>query len=160
MHLLQFRTRPTIMGLFLGLCVALCGGCGMRSTLTEDQTGHPLRVQDGEQVEEQEEELVECGAGIMPCQLDNLNGATCESLGYTGGELYCDPMTCLYDTDACEGGGGDGDQTGDGGQGGGQGGQGGMGGGQGGMGGGNFGGGNFGGGNFGGGNFGGGNNPQ
>lgn len=153
MRLADRPYRLNAMSLFVGLCLALAQGCGMRSTLTEDQTGHPLKVADGEEVEE---ELVECGAGVMPCQLDNLNGATCDSLGFPGGELYCDPMTCLYDTSACEGGG-DGDMGGDGDTGGmgGDGDTGGMGGGGGGTSGG-FGGGNNGG--NGGGFFGGGNN--
>ena len=63
----------------------------------------------------EDEEMPPCGAGVKPCNLSEFNGATCESLGYEGGELYCDPVSCLYDTELCDGGGdtgGDGDYGG------------------------------------------------
>lgn len=36
------------------------------------------------------------------CDRTNLNGATCEKLGYNGGgTLLCNPTTCMYDTIMC-----------------------------------------------------------
>lgn len=36
------------------------------------------------------------------CDRTNLNGATCQSLGYNGGgTLLCNPTTCNYDTIMC-----------------------------------------------------------
>lgn len=47
----------------------------------------------------------ECGNGQVDeteqCDGANLNGFSCEQLGYGGGMLGCDPMTCTYDTSNC-----------------------------------------------------------
>ena len=52
-----------------------------------------------------------CGDGVISgneqCDKSNLNGFTCEALGNMGGELLCDPMTCTFDTQMCDVGGGD-----------------------------------------------------
>ena len=46
-----------------------------------------------------------CGDGMVSpgeqCDGDDLNGETCESLGYASGMLACDPVTCTYDASAC-----------------------------------------------------------
>lgn len=51
-----------------------------------------------------------CGNGVIDgteqCDGANLNGFTCEALGNAGGTLQCDPVTCTFDTQLCEGGGG------------------------------------------------------
>lgn len=51
-----------------------------------------------------------CGNGAIDgneqCDGQNLNGFTCEALGNAGGTLQCDPVTCTFDTQLCEGGGG------------------------------------------------------
>ncbi len=51
-----------------------------------------------------------CGNGAIDgneqCDGANLNGFTCEALGNAGGSLQCDPVTCTFDTQLCEGGGG------------------------------------------------------
>jgi hypothetical protein len=53
---------------------------------------------------------VTCGNGAIDgneqCDGANLNGFTCEALGNVGGTLQCDPVTCTFDTQLCEGGGG------------------------------------------------------
>lgn len=45
-----------------------------------------------------------CGDGVIEggeeCEGDNLNGETCESLGYAGGTLTCD-IACSFDTSGC-----------------------------------------------------------
>ncbi|WP_106390619.1 hypothetical protein [Enhygromyxa salina] len=55
-----------------------------------------------------------CGNGLIDdgeqCDGGNLGGFTCMDLGYSGGTLGCDPITCTYDAAACvtdmDGGGG------------------------------------------------------
>jgi hypothetical protein len=48
-----------------------------------------------------------CGDGVITapaekCDKTNLNGASCQSLGFNGGgTLLCNPTTCLYDTIMC-----------------------------------------------------------
>jgi len=50
----------------------------------------------------------ECGNGVIDpgeqCDGTNLNGFDCTNLGYTGGTLACDPVTCTFDTSLCESG--------------------------------------------------------
>jgi hypothetical protein len=47
-----------------------------------------------------------CGDGVVDigeqCDGSDLNGFTCVDLGYAGGELACDPVTCTYDASLCE----------------------------------------------------------
>ncbi|MFO7566504.1 MAG: hypothetical protein R6X02_27930 [Enhygromyxa sp.] len=55
-----------------------------------------------------------CGNGVVDpgeqCDGGNLNGWSCTDLGYAGGTLACDPVTCTYDASGCvnntDGGGG------------------------------------------------------
>ena len=46
-----------------------------------------------------------CGDGVVDadeqCDGGDLNGLTCQSLGYDGGTLACDGITCTYDTSGC-----------------------------------------------------------
>jgi hypothetical protein len=46
-----------------------------------------------------------CGNGIIDdgeqCDGGNLGGFSCTDLGYTGGTLACDPITCTYDASGC-----------------------------------------------------------
>jgi hypothetical protein len=46
-----------------------------------------------------------CGDGAVSigeqCDGTELNGFTCTDLGYSSGELACDPVTCTYDASAC-----------------------------------------------------------
>ena len=46
-----------------------------------------------------------CGNGAIDdgeqCDGGNLGGFTCVDLGYSGGTLGCDPVTCTYDASAC-----------------------------------------------------------
>ncbi|WP_146155571.1 hypothetical protein [Enhygromyxa salina] len=60
-----------------------------------------------------------CGDGVVDigeqCDGLDLNGFTCEDLGYATGQLGCDPVTCTYDAAACMtdmDGGGSGGTTG------------------------------------------------
>jgi hypothetical protein len=47
-----------------------------------------------------------CGDGTVDigeqCDGSDLNGFTCVDLGYAGGDLACDPVTCTYDASGCE----------------------------------------------------------
>ena len=46
-----------------------------------------------------------CGNGVVDggeqCDGGNLNGFSCTDLGYAGGTLACDPVTCTYDASGC-----------------------------------------------------------
>lgn len=46
-----------------------------------------------------------CGNGVIEgneqCDGDNINGFTCEALGYLSGTLQCDAVTCTFDTQLC-----------------------------------------------------------
>jgi hypothetical protein len=63
-------------------------GDGDTSTTTTTDTG------DGE-----------CGNGVIDdgeqCDGGNLGGFSCSDLGYSGGTLACDPVTCTYDASGC-----------------------------------------------------------
>lgn len=48
-----------------------------------------------------------CGTG-PGCNMDDLGGETCTSLGMPSGVLACDPETCQFDTSLCGGPGGGG----------------------------------------------------
>ncbi len=51
-----------------------------------------------------------CGNGVVDdgeqCDGGNLNGFSCTDLGYSGGTLACDPVTCTYDASGCMNDGG------------------------------------------------------
>ena len=56
-----------------------------------------------------------CGNGIIEgtekCDGTQLNAQTCQTQGFSGGTLSCDPSTCVFNTGACQqmdGGAGDG----------------------------------------------------
>lgn len=46
-----------------------------------------------------------CGNGTVDmgeqCDGGNLNGFSCVDLGFSGGTLACDPVTCTYDSSNC-----------------------------------------------------------
>lgn len=50
-----------------------------------------------------------CGNGTVElgeqCDGADLNGIGCVELGYSGGTLGCDPVTCTYDASGCTAGG-------------------------------------------------------
>ncbi len=59
---------------------------------------------------------IECGDGVIigrfeDCEGEDLDGQTCASLGYYGGELACDPYTCTFVLGGCENFGRCGDNT-------------------------------------------------
>ena len=75
-------------------------GDGDPTTTTGDGDGDPTTT-GGNQ----------CGNGVVDvgeqCDSDDLNGFTCEDLGYDGGMLACDPVNCTYDASGCMNGGGE-----------------------------------------------------
>ncbi|MFO7567049.1 MAG: hypothetical protein R6X02_30675 [Enhygromyxa sp.] len=50
-----------------------------------------------------------CGNGTVDlgeqCDGADLGGVSCADLGYSGGTLGCDPVTCTYDASGCTAGG-------------------------------------------------------
>jgi hypothetical protein len=47
-----------------------------------------------------------CGNGVVEggveeCDFNNLDGQTCQSQGFVGGQLSCTPGTCVFDTSGC-----------------------------------------------------------
>jgi hypothetical protein len=75
-------------------------GDGDPTTTTGDGDGDPT-TGDGDG----DTGVGECGDGVVnvgeQCDGDDLNGFTCADLGYAGGELACDPVTCTYDASNC-----------------------------------------------------------
>ena len=104
------RLLFAIAGLVIGLGACSKGGTSL------DQDAHKPREQppgagDGS------DESMPCGNGKIDdgedCDGAMLNGVTCENLGFAGGVLDCDPITCTYETSMCRqpaqaGGGGTG----------------------------------------------------
>lgn len=35
------------------------------------------------------------------CDFGDMNGVTCMNLGFSGGQLTCDPITCTFETSMC-----------------------------------------------------------
>jgi hypothetical protein len=67
-------------------------------TTTGDGDGDPTTTGDGDGD-------AMCGNGLVDdgeqCDGGNLNGFSCTDLGYSGGTLACDPITCTYDASGC-----------------------------------------------------------
>ncbi len=80
---------------------AFCKQSCRRQQSTNDPTNDPTNEPTNP---------AQCGNGAIDgneqCDGANLNGFTCEALGNAGGTLQCDPVTCTFDTQLCEGGGG------------------------------------------------------
>ena len=75
-------------------------GDGDGDPTTGDGDGDPAGDGDGEPTGPV------CGNGVVElgeqCDGDDLDGNSCESLGYVGGELLCDPVMCTYEASMCE----------------------------------------------------------
>jgi hypothetical protein len=73
-------------------------GDGDGDPTTGDGDGDPTTTGDGDG------DPV-CGNGLVDdgeqCDGGNLNGFSCTDLGYSGGTLACDPITCTYDASGC-----------------------------------------------------------
>jgi hypothetical protein len=71
-------------------------------TTTGDGDGDPTTTGDGDA--DPTGDPV-CGNGLVDdgeqCDGGNLNGFSCTDLGYSGGTLACDPITCTYDASGC-----------------------------------------------------------
>lgn len=80
------------------------------STSTSTSTSDTSSSSDGSSTGNATTNGAACGNGAIDgmeqCDGANLNGFTCEALGNAGGTLQCDPVTCTFDTQLCEGGGG------------------------------------------------------
>lgn len=96
---------------------------GTDSAETGDGDGDPATAGDGDGDPDPTTTTTtggagECGNGVVDigeqCDGDDLNGFSCTDLGYDGGDLACDPVTCTYDASACttDGGGTGGGTTG------------------------------------------------
>jgi hypothetical protein len=80
-------------------------GDGDGDPTTGDGDGDPTTTGDGDG----DTGVPVCGNGVVDlgeqCDGTELGGITCEDLGYNGGELACDPVTCTYDASGCMAGG-------------------------------------------------------
>jgi hypothetical protein len=86
------RGRSVVLLLLAGLCAA---GCGRRTILAAE----------ADEIEPDAGPIVyACGRGKMPCDPDDFGGKSCESLGFSGGELGCNTNTCNLDLGDCVGG--------------------------------------------------------
>ena len=79
---------------------------GESMTTSGDGDGDPAGDGDGDPAGDGDPTGPVCGNGIVElgeqCDGDDLDGNTCETLGYVGGELLCDPVMCTYDASMCE----------------------------------------------------------
>jgi hypothetical protein len=79
-------------------------GDGDPTTTTGDGDGDPTTTGDGDGDPTTTGDPV-CGNGVIDdgeqCDGGNLGGFTCVDLGYSGGTLACDPVTCTYDASGC-----------------------------------------------------------
>lgn len=86
---------------FLAL-LALVVGCGStdKDGATESTADSPTDTAAGSDTGSPS-----CGNGIIDdgeqCDGGNTGGFGCTDLGYSGGTLGCDPMSCTYDTSTC-----------------------------------------------------------
>ena len=80
-------------------------GDGDPTTGDGDGDGDPTTTGDGDG-----DPNPVCGNGVVDdgeqCDGGNLGGFSCTDLGYSGGTLACDPITCTYDASGCMNGGG------------------------------------------------------
>ncbi|MBU1221001.1 hypothetical protein KKF34_20025 [Myxococcota bacterium] len=92
--------------------IALCTGI-----VGEGFTGGTLGCNDDCTYDTSACERANCGNGEIDefedCDGPNLNESTCETEGFYGGELFCNPVTCRFDTNSCTGRCGDGVIQGD-----------------------------------------------
>jgi hypothetical protein len=83
------------------------GACASKgaTTLDEDAKQTAAAVSDEPQCGNGRIEKVEAGDDedlvSEDCEGPNLDGASCETLGFEGGRLFCDPVTCLFATEGC-----------------------------------------------------------
>jgi hypothetical protein len=83
-------------------------------TTTGDGDGDPTTTGDGDGDPTTTGDDPTCGDGNIDtgeqCDGGNLGGFSCADLGYSGGTLACDPVTCTFDASGCtnntDGGGG------------------------------------------------------
>jgi hypothetical protein len=73
---------------------------------TTEGDGDPTTEGDGDPTTEGDgDPTPTCGNGIVDpgeqCDGANLNGFSCVDLGYSGGMLACDPLTCTFDASGC-----------------------------------------------------------
>jgi hypothetical protein len=107
---LRSSARAAIAALALALPLASCAKSG--SSFDEDFANDGQPPEEGEGIGgasgsgdgDVSEEL--CGNGVIDggeeCDGTMLGGATCQSLGFSGGgALNCDPQTCTYDESMC-----------------------------------------------------------
>lgn len=81
----------------LWLCMFVVIGCsGARSSLKE-----PLDLDAGSDDYRDAAGLTPCGSDSSTCDVTNLGGATCASLGLGSGTLSCDEADCTFDTAGC-----------------------------------------------------------
>ncbi|HEX7479197.1 MAG TPA: hypothetical protein VF331_15435 [Polyangiales bacterium] len=96
-----------VFSLMLGLAGVFSAGCGMRSVLPQDSNGTtPVAVDAGLGGAAGGSALSThaCGRmGAQGCNVNDLDGHSCQSLGAGSGTLGCDSITCTFDLSMCTG---------------------------------------------------------
>jgi hypothetical protein len=99
--------RRFAAALVAALALASCarGGTSVDEELNAEVEAQQA-AEEGASGSSAAEEETTCGNGVIntdeECDRSNLNGATCQTLGFTGGgALGCDPVTCTYDASMC-----------------------------------------------------------
>lgn len=82
------------------LLVAALGCASKGATTLDDDANQPASERSGSPADEPR-----CGNGTLDegeeCDGDDLDGVTCTNLGFEGGTLSCDPMTCTFEVAGC-----------------------------------------------------------
>jgi hypothetical protein len=86
----------------LAAIVALSLGACAKGATTLDEDAH--QPNPGSSDDDGDDESP-CGNDRIDegedCDGALLDGVTCINLGFTGGQLSCDPVTCMFETGAC-----------------------------------------------------------
>jgi hypothetical protein len=87
------------------LLVVLVGSCGKGGTTLDQDANPSASGRAGSGPDDGGDEEPSCGNGQIDkgedCDGDLLDGVTCISLGFTGGQLSCDPAICAFDVSTC-----------------------------------------------------------
>jgi hypothetical protein len=94
---------PVLTAAIVLLFVGSCGKGG--TTLDEDANPSASGRAGSGSNDDDDNDEPNCGNGRLDkgedCDGDLMEGVTCINLGFTGGQLSCDPEVCAFETSTC-----------------------------------------------------------